>query len=254
MPIIGQVNITPKAAKSFIIRGGDDELDDLKEFFNEDVADTKLVKKKYSTANDFNAPFLEPAPIIFSNISVYPTDNMEDIKYKYMVATKIGLYRMHMFYCLDDLTPVYTYSITSNDAPIVPDTFNIYKSKTALKIDHALESSKNNIRIEAYDSFITTVSEFGFIRRYYYIDLFAALDGIPHDTTDKYIMNNIYYGCLIKLYPHLDIDSLILALTEPRRMSIQFPRLEPNYKELAEKIKIRERDGAKLGRPPIRII
>lgn len=242
MPNVDQTNVAPRAAKSFIFHGAGEEIEDeeLKEFFNEGNEDPKTVKKKYTTTNDFTAPFMEPIPIIFSNIAVYPTDNIEDIKYKYMIATKIGMYRMHMFYCLDDLTPVYTYSITSNDAPVVPDTFNIYKSKTALKIDHSLEASKNTIRIESYDSFITVVSEFGLIRRSYYVDLFAAMDGIPHDATDKYIMNNMYYGCLIKLYPHLDIDSLILALTEPRRMSIQFPRLEPNYKELVEKFKMRE--------------
>ena len=211
---------------------GDASLDD---FLNT----TQTAKKKQSSANEYVAPFITSTPIIFSNISVYPTDSIEDIKYKYMAATKIAMYRMHMFYCLDDMIPIYPYSINSNDAPIVPDTFNIFKTETTLKIDHQLESSRSTIKIESYDTFITAVSEFGFLRRFYYIDLFAILDMLSVTSYDKFKINNMYYGCLMKLFPHIDVDVLYLAITDKRQITINFPRLEPGNTELIESIKTR---------------
>jgi hypothetical protein len=211
------------------IFGGDD--------FATELIEAPTTKRRANTSNTFVAPYTTKTKIAFSNIQIYPTDTVEDVKYKYNAATGISFYRMHLFYCSDDLSPTYPYNISADEAPVIPNTFDIYKDKTctSFNIDQSLNARSSHIKVEAHDCFISTNG----IRRYYYMDLFAVIEGINLINLDSYRISTLYYGVFIKLFPHLDIDALILAITDARRMPSIYPRLDPEIKDLAQKITLR---------------
>jgi len=203
---------------------------------------------------------------IYTNIAIYPEDTIFDVKNKIALATGIPFYRQHLFYYVNDEGPVYPYKIFADGLPSIVDwrelvskgreiltspSDTISKSSISLSglpIDTKLEEKKDSIRIEAYDTFTKMSPNSGIVvNKLYFIDLFTVLsrDNIGSIIKDAYKFDLLYYGGIIRFWPHLNQNALILAITSHDKIRLEYPILNPDNKNMQSKIET-EKNAIKI--------
>ena len=146
------------------IYGGDqfDDFDNITVDNSGNVVDTNKYTYNSYKSND--------ASIIYSNISIYPEDTIEDIKNKIFIATNIQYCKQHLFYFLDNRITT-TYDISIDESAIKPDILQFINTFTKLSdgsvrsgdtilgipIDKYLEKYKNKIIIDPLEPFTSII-------------------------------------------------------------------------------------------------
>jgi len=170
---------------------------------------------------------------IYTNISVYPEDNIYDLRRKLYLAGNVGIYQAHLFYYINDEGPVLPYRITVDGVPVAVDWHNIdageLKSMAGIAIDQHMESRRDTITVEAFD--LTTLLVPGYpntsirITRAYFVDLYSVIpplssherpnDGLADILQDNFQFDLLYYGAILTYWPQLSPNAAKLALLDP---------------------------------------
>lgn len=156
--------------------------------------------------------------ILYHNLSVYPEDNLYDIRLKIQLITNIPIYRQFLIYYADNEF-FYTYKVLINKTVYSIDWTNMIDSTTdvvinGLGIDMFCEKNKDTISIQAYDRLVLAeIYKTKYIKKIYVIDLdFFIKEYDLYKITDKYQIDLLYYGFIIKYYPQINIDVFKLLL------------------------------------------
>jgi hypothetical protein len=221
---------------------------------NDQLNNIKLFDESHSTLTNYISTIVKDfKPTVYLPISVYPEDTIYDIKLKIYSATEIDFYRLHMFYYVNDEGPAIPYQFNVDNVPLYINYKDLYKKENTLcniYIDSFLEQRRDGIQIKAMDTFISLqITEGVRVNAIYFIDLYTVLVPInypnrPHDNLsqilkDKYQLDILYYGAIIKYWPHLSIDIFNTALLYPEKMGM-YLLLSYNLKKIREKIALEQ--------------
>jgi len=211
--------------------------------------------KKRSSSSRVQAAGVPAAPI-FTDIAVYPEDTLADLRRKIFCATGVYPYNQHLFYYYNGEGPYYPCRITLDSAPI-PVDWRMLRSQSGttpfgkttlagMAVDPDLEKQKEAIVVEALD-FFTPLGPAPLVRMSaaYFVDLYQVLppltsserrnDGLENVLRDKYQLDLLYYGAVIKYWPALSQSALVEALMSRELGS--FPLLFPDLASASAKIR-----------------
>lgn len=221
---------------SNLVWGGDD-FGDLS-FFDQDIfKEPEIVVKKNEIDIIDNVEI--NSKIVYSNVSVYPEDNLYDLRQKIHLLTKIPIYRQFMFYYVTGQGPYYTYQMSINKIPYsIKWSDMLYESKLnvcGIGIDPYFEQNKNYIEIISFDLCRLLENKKGHrINKVYIIDLFDILRERNVKTTivDKYQFDLLYYGFIIKYWPQLTPDAFKLSINDSDKLTQTYPKLNYDFMKL----------------------
>ena len=174
-------------------------------------------------------------PITYTTFAVYDEDTIFELRSKIAFISGIPIARQHFFYYLNGEGPNYPYKIYSNDLPVLIEwqemkqQDNNAKQISGVSIDLSLESNRNMIRVESFDTFIQVkIAEGVRVSQSYFIDIFDVLQIDSSVLNDKYQMEMIYYGFILKFFPHLSIDAFHLLYSDIKQLELNYPKLTQN--------------------------
>ena len=212
------------------------------------IGEVKKIVRTLSTAPE-DISLTLPGPPVYSTLAVYPEDTIADLKAKIFVATSISPHRQHLFYMGRDGLPRLPYRIYLESTPMAVDVRTMFQgdeSIAGMPIDRKMEGKRNEIQIDALDSFqkLEIVSG-SFLEKVYVVDLYSAVrplgsgnhPDLPTVLRDKYQFDLLYYGGVLKYWPQLSPDALLLALSDPAGLRETYPLLAPNRQSIETKIK-----------------
>ena len=180
----------------------------------------------------------------YSEIAVYAEDTIMDLRLKVSLASGVALYRQHLFYDIGGGTAV-PYRVTVDGAPVAVDWRSLSaaagarQSVAGVAVDPLLEERRDALCVEALDTLVRLspapglrVDRAGFIDLY---DVVAPLagdgrrppDGLATALRDRYQLDLLYYGGLLRYWPQLSRAACALALTAPERVGAEYPDLDP---------------------------
>ena len=197
---------------------------------------------------------------VYSDIAIYPEDTLFDLRLKLCAASGIPLWRMHLFYYVgaggaaDDEGPLLPYRITLDNVPLPIDWRAIADSArgqsiAGLAIDPLIEDRRDALHVEALDSFTSLApltadgSALTLVRvtRAYFVDMATVLEPVWSSSTgphrgklaaalrDRYQFDLLYYGGVLRYWPHLSADAASRALGAERdALAAAYPRLAPD--------------------------
>jgi hypothetical protein len=198
--------------------------------------------------------------IIYSNISIYPEDTIEDIKNKIFIATNIQYCKQHLFYYIDGQITT-TYDISIDESVIKPDILKFLAAFNAdsiitdrsdntvpqnngsvrrgdtiigVPIDKHLEKYKNDIIIDPLEPFTSIVDQTNNpIYHMYVVNIDSVLNLVKSDIKsvikDKYQVDLFYYGFVLKYWPAFSMAAFKTLIMEPQDMEIKYPYLFRSY-------------------------
>jgi hypothetical protein len=184
-------------------------------------------------------------PPTYTDLAVYPEDTIFELRLKLSVAAGVPMYRQHFFYYVNEEGPALPYRFTLDGAPVLADWRALARApaeSTAVAgvvVDSRFEERREGIRIEALDTFTALAPVSGVrVTRAYYVDLFGVIpplgtperpnDGLPAVLRDRYQFDLLYYGALLRYWPHLSPDACNAALSAPARVAEAYPALDPD--------------------------
>lgn len=224
--------------KNDMFVGGDDfdDFDDLDIIMASDDANKIITNTntKIEISDEIQTEYL--------NIQVFPEDTIYDLKYKIYIATKIPIYRHHLFY-EDNNKIKTTYSLyldnvkINTDIRLYTEQFNIENDKLAgLPIDKYVEQQSDDIIIYPRDNFINITE---ITNNQIYLadlnDLFFNQSELLKIISDNYQLNLIYYSVIIQYWPQLPRSLLIYAISNPDYINNNYNLLFPNYSDVLSK-------------------
>lgn len=178
--------------------------------------------------------FTSDSKVTYSNISVYPEDNLHDLRLKVSLLTKIPIARQFIFYFLDNQGPYYTYQISINKIPYTIKWQTMLQKSdinvNGIGIDIFFEQNKKDIEIIAYDKVVLLDKNGHKVNKVYVIDLFDIIQN--KQINDKYQFDLLYYGFIIKYWPQLSPDAFKLLLTDQTKLESIYPSLHMNFDKL----------------------
>jgi hypothetical protein len=230
-------NSTPKFTGGFegTFIGADDDFADIEELLN---------AAPRSRATDQSVNF-KPGVEYVTDVHVFPEDKFSELKEKLYLATGIPAYRQHLFYI--DRTARTTYQIIADGIYNV-DIRNISDSPDKIldiPIDKSLYDLRNNIHVEAQDTFHILGDSLSLDNTVYLVDL-AQFTARNHTQLldvigDSYQSELFYYGFIIKYWPQLTQECFHEYMQNESELQYKYPDLAKNKQALAGVYKI-ERD------------
>ena len=223
------------SSRSNEIDGGNfDEFDNITIDDSGNVIDTN----KY-TDNGYKS---NESPVIYSDISVYPEDTLEDIKNKIFIACNIQYCKQHLFYYVDGQITT-TYDIIIDDSVVKPDILKFIKvfldpkqqdTIIGIPIDKYLDKYKNSIIIEPLEPFTSVTDQSNnLIHNMYVVNIDSILNLVKSDIQsvikDRYQIDLFYYGFVLKFWPAFSMSAFKTMITEPSDMDIKYPHLYRSY-------------------------
>jgi len=213
-------------------------------------------------------PSWDPATV-YVDIAAYPEDTFADLKLKIYAAAGVPPYRQHLFYGWGDAEdgeecrarpaetpkgsqaraepplprgrPVRTTYVLSVEGVPLPIDARLLaglggeggaEGVAGVPVDRRLEERKEDVRVDALDSFRTLREGPGLlIRRVFVADLATLLaphqEALGRALADRYQADLLYYGLALKYWPQLSPDAFRLAVLAPNQIPGAFPLLEP---------------------------
>jgi hypothetical protein len=180
---------------------------------------------------------VEDNSTVYSFISAYPEDTFADLRGKIYVATGIPPYRQHLFYPVDEESTrthnTYRLSVEGNYMPIDVRNYGMRHTQliAGVHIDPFLERHKNDLHIEALDSFKILNGE---ILRVFVADLEYVIGpnrrALGIAAADSFQFDLIYYGMILKYWPLLTPDAFQMIIHDNRKGALEdvYPQLEPS--------------------------
>lgn len=245
------------------IYGGDqfDDFDNITVDKSGNVVDTNKYTDNSYKSND--------ASIIYSNMSIYPEDNIEDIKNKIFIATNIQYCKQHLFYFIDNRITT-TYDISIDESSIKPDILQFINTFTnsdkptrsgdtilGIPIDKYLEKYKNSITIDPLEPFTSIIDQTNKpIYQMYVVNIDSILNLVKSDTiapngsayhgdiksviNDRYQIDLFYYGFVLKFWPAFSMAAFKTLIMEPQDMEIKYPYLFRSYIKIKNMLAIEQ--------------
>lgn len=188
---------------------------------------------------------------VYVGAAAYPEDTFADLKGKIYAATGVPPYRQHLFYPAgEDIDgdegwerPTRTtYRLTVEGALVLADVRRLSQDLCAprgsgdavagVPVDRRLEERKEDVRIDALDTFRTLEETPGvFVRRVFVADLASLLRargaGMHKALSDRYQFDLLYYGLILKYWPALSPEAFRMAVADPAAIAGTFPLLDP---------------------------
>jgi len=218
-----------------VVEGGaetDADLDDIEELLNEPSRAPMLTGA---------LPELTFAPgVEYPNVHIFPEDKLSEIKEKIYIATKIPVYRQHLFYMRHG-RPWTTYRVQAGGIYDVNISAQLKGNDSGhaihgMPIDKNLYDLRNIVRVEAFDAFTVAIDAEIQDNTFYVVDL--AQFTAPYRTqlaelaNDTYQFDLFYYGFIIKFWPQLTKECLRDYLIQEGDLQHKYPDLAKNLSEL----------------------
>ena len=227
------------SSKSEIIGG--DQFDDFDNITMDDSGNIVDTNKYIDSSYKSNT-----SSIIYSNISVYPEDTIEDIKNKIFIATNIQYCKQHVFYYIDGQITT-TYDISIDDSVVKPDILKFLDTFSedqksgnniiGVPIDKHLEKYKNDIIIDPLEPFTPIIDQTNNpIYQMYVVNIDSILNLVKSDIKsvikDRYQGDLFYYGFVLKYWPAFSMAAFKTLIMEPHDMEIKYPYLFRSYNKI----------------------
>lgn len=181
------------------------------------------------------------------DISIYPEDNILDLKKKLFYFLGISIFKQHIWFSYQKKNIALYYSVLLNNEIFnvsVDDILNndILKKIENIPINNYFYQNKNFIKIKAYDTFSTLeeiyhkygVTEYNLLD----LDLFIKQQDSKVATIDNFQLELIYYGFIIIYWPMLSYNAFYEYMNNKDNFHVYFPNIEPNINILFEKYKL----------------
>lgn len=172
----------------------------------------KWVKEKIGGSDEITIDDLldtvdKPNKSIKKKVEYFPDDKIWDVKLKIAYTLGIPVFRQHLWTVIGGQTVPLSYRINVSGIPIAVDILSTEGDKLFdIPIDPYLFNNKEYIKVIANDQFtlLNDMQEINLVD----LDEFIT----EHRTSiskleDKYQLNAIYYGFILKYYPLLSFDA-----------------------------------------------
>lgn len=212
-----------------------DEWDDIEELLAKDTKSPAQVVRRITltSSEDLQVSFT-PGCTYITNVHIFPEDNWLDLKEKIYLVTNIPYYRQHLYYVNNNRHRT-TYQLAAEgfykvDIRTLPYYTNLVQG---CHVDKKLYDLRNNIRVEALDTFRILGNELGVntTNTVYITDLAKftqpVISQLREILKDTYQLEMLYYGFIIKFWPQLTKDCFYDFI-------ISEPDLQHKYPELAK--------------------
>ncbi|MHB2028938.1 MAG: hypothetical protein ACYCPT_08995, partial [Acidimicrobiales bacterium] len=188
---------------------------------------------------------IEFNPILNSDIkkytvsNIFPEDNIQCLKEKIYVHSNIPTYRQHVFaYDGLDNNILSAYKIIINGSVIIDiRDYNSYTETVLnIKIDQSFYEHHDDIEVVSLE----TLSLIGHsIKKIYVVDLalFMHDKNINSILEDKFQLELLYYGFIIKYFPQLTLDIFKDFIIDENSLSTKYPYLAKSREDLAQRYK-----------------
>lgn len=199
-----------------------------------------------STVNSDKIPNDSSNPT-YTNISIHNDDNVYTVRLKVFVATKIPIYRQHIFYFINNEGPMIPYEILIDGIPISINWNSMFDKSSAkilnISVDKNLYENKSSMIINAKDIF--TYMKFSpniKTTHTYVVDMFDVINmnNISSLILDNHLFDSLYYGAIVKFWPQLDAESFYNILTNKELTNELNPKLEVLERSFSEEDEIIE--------------
>lgn len=257
----------PGAAGSALDFGGLGDLDDFSDFSGEGRAEGGPADGFLGPAPGAGpgpdrgaaAPPTGAGPPVYTDLAVYPEDTVLDLRLKLSLAAGVPLYRQHFFFYVAGEGPVYPYRITVDGAPVVVDWRALAPAAgpgggpggaaaaaavAGVAVEPRLAERREGLAVAALDA-LTVLGPAPGVRvtQAFFVDLAAVVpplgaperreDGLAAALRDRFQFDLLWWGGLLKYWPHLGPDACALALGAPGRVAAAYPALDPEPAALA---------------------
>lgn len=183
------------------------------------------------------------------NQSVYPVDNIMDLKNKIYIQTGIPIYRQHLWYKYNDRSYAaqYSLSIFRNSKHIdIEQLIAHYRGKKVLDtienipVDTGMYRNKDFITVQAYDTFALLYNNYRKhgTTEYFLVDLNDLCDSnaiYSKLKTDKYQLELLYYGFILLYFPMITFSIFTDYLKNENSLHEIYPELKPDKSYLRKR-------------------
>lgn len=186
--------------------------------------------------------------VIISKMMIYPEDRISEFKEKIYIETGIIPCKQHIYYTSQKMAYPMSYQINA-DSRIVVDIREIKDQEgdniEGLPIDPYLYKYRDNIRVLAFDHFKTVGQLYSKHQQldYYLVDLDDYIKPIRAKLAeiikDKFQMDMLYYGFIIKYWPMITIESFSDFFTS--ELADKYPDLVPDREVLKRKYDVEQK-------------
>jgi hypothetical protein len=208
---------------------------------------------------------------VYVRETAYPEDTFADLKAKIHAATGVPPYRQHLFYGYGpeggqedeaedgwDRPTRTTYRMTVEGALVLTDVRRFAQELcpaaavaggpdlvAGIPVDRRLEERKEDVRVDALDTFRTLEETPGvYVRRVFVADLATLLRPrealVQKALSDRYQFDLLYYGVILKFWPTLSPEAFRLAVTDPDEIAAAFPLLDPPIEKVRARLALEQ--------------
>ena len=211
--------------------GADYKTDDIEELL---ALPAKPIKKKEKKGivEDFYVSF-DMGITYITDVNIYPEDNFIELKEKIYLATNIPFYRQHLFYINKNRVD-YPYVLKVEGGVYPVDIRLTHKSNNILGIgiDKYVYDSREEIKVEAYDTFKLLYSSLWTENIIYVVDLaqytYPIQSQLMDMVNDTYQFELFYYGFVLKYWPQLTKECFYDYILNENDMQFKYPELSKN--------------------------
>ena len=171
-------------------------------------------------------------------MQLFNEDSIFCIKEKIYIDTLIPPFRQHLFWIINDecYCPYDLYIDNIHDVDIRRLTSH-EQSEGSIYIDKRLYNLRNEIKVIPRDTFIL-LGEISTTQLYVVdLQLFTNFNKntLINSINDKYKLEHIYYGFIIKYFPYLPIEVFRTFITNPNEIANKYYNLSPSKTILKKK-------------------
>src|SRR3972149_8870725 len=182
----------------------------------------------------------KPGTEFIYDISIYSEDKFSELREKIYLGLGIPFYRQHIFYIGAGQTQIlYRLYIDILYQIDIRRLTKYSMNILGIPIDKEIYDERDNIRIEALDTFRLVGNCLSANNILYVVDLNIILEKIKSELVnifdDTYQFELFYYGFIIKYFPHFDIEALKAYLENEGTMSSKYPELAKSKSTLKAK-------------------
>ena len=236
-----------------------DDADTLAEMINplEDPSSVELPPVGLPAIHELGFLPDQTQKVVYTEEAAYPEDTITNLKEKIYSITEIPPWRQHIFYSVEGVLGEgksrlqIPYRLTLGGTTIMINIRTLYLPRgneetiAGVPIDKRLEENKEEVRVNALDSFILlgATPERPRISRVFVADLYYILKQsqqrereIMAATEDKYKFDLLYYGFIVKYWPQLPPNGFRFAIKNRGELKEIYPLLEPPLAALRRKL------------------
>lgn len=189
------------------------------------------------------AVIIEPGVTYNANVHIYAEDKFMELKEKIYMITGIPVYRQHLFY-IDNGAYRTTYQLYAEGASYLVDIRNLGANSPkitkmfGIPIDKELYDLREELRIEARDTFMVLADKLPYGRPVYVVDLAQFTAPIhaqlQQNMGDTYQFELFYYGFVCKYFPMLTKEVFYDYVRNEAELEFKYPELARNVHTLEQ--------------------